>query len=319
MTEARRATIALATLVTLAAGAGVLLAFYLPHLLEPHLRTIAWYCRLPGVALASSQGPVTPWSAWLSFGLLLAGAVFAFGRLGRTVWGARRIGRLLAVVPGAALSSGAAQRVASRAAAMRLPTAPLVADFDGRPAAFTIGLVRSRIVVSSAVVEALTDAEFDAILLHEAAHMRRRDPLRLLVAGFCRDFLFFLPLSHTLFGVVREAQERAADDVAAEAAGPLEVASALIAFLRVAGRRPALAIAPAAAGADPEARIRRLLDAPVSKAPRRGYLSRTGATLVISGVLLMGLGGMPATAAGTWLASCCAVAAPTAGVMGPPC
>ena len=52
MTEARRATAALAALVTLAAAAGVLLPSYLPYLLEPHLRTIAWYCRLLSIAPA---------------------------------------------------------------------------------------------------------------------------------------------------------------------------------------------------------------------------------------------------------------------------
>lgn len=319
MAEARRATAALAALVALAAASGVLLASYLSYLLEAHLRAMAWYCRLLSIAPTTEAGPVTPWSTWLNFGLLLAGVVFALARLALALWRTRRVGQLLAAVPRMTASSTAAKRVMSRAVAVRLPIAPLVADLGGRPAAFTTGLLYPRIVVSSAVVEALTDAELDAILMHEAAHARRRDPLRLLVAAFCRDLVFFLPLSHTLFGVVREAQERAADDVAAEAAGALEVASALIAVLRVARREPALEMVPAAAGADPEARIRRLLDAPAPRGRTRFHLPRTAATLVLSGALLTDLGGMPATAAYAWLASCCTLAVSAPGGMPPSC
>lgn len=319
MPEARRATAALAALVALAVGAALLLAYHLTHALPGSIETIARMCRLP-LAISSPDRVTTivP-GAWLTIGLLLGGLVFALVRLTRTLWSSSRVVARLAAAPPADACSAVATRVAARATGLGLPTSPVVTRLDGRPAAFTIGLFRPRIVVSEAVVEALTEAELDALLLHEAAHARRRDPLRLVIAGFCRDLLFFLPVSYTLFRCIGEAQEWAADDAAAATAGPLEVASALLAFVKLAGRRAEDGLVPAAAGADPEARIRRLLDVPEARRSRGAFLSRAGATAVVSTALLVSLAGMPVRAAAGASAGCCAVMTAAPGSMAPYC
>ncbi len=319
MAEARRATLALAALVATALAAVVLLTSHLPHLAGPPTAALARYCPLTGMTAGMAHGDAVPFPAWLGLGLLGGGLAVAVGRLGRALHCSRRIGRLLDAVPAEAGHSRSQARVAALSARAGLPVVPIVTDLGDRPAAFTVGLLRPRIVISTAVVDALTDAELEAILTHEAVHVRRRDPLRLVVAGFCRDLLFFLPLGHALFACVREAQERAADDAAAEAAGPLEVASALVAFLRVTGRGATSAMVPAAAGADPEARIRRLLDAPPAGPSAGARLARTGADLLVSGALVTALVAMPAGAADMSLAGCCAPALVAAALVLPAC
>ncbi len=318
MPEARRATVALTALVALAVGATVLLAHHLTYALPALIETIARICPLPGAVSSLDRAATRAAPAWLAIGLLLGGVAYALVRLTRTLWRSRVVARL-AATPAATASSAVASRVVARATGLGLPTAPVVTGLDGHAAAFTIGLFRPRIVVAQTVVEALTDAELDALLLHEAAHVRRCDPLRLVAAGFCRDLLFFLPVSHALFRLALEAQERAADDAAAARVGPLEVAGALLMFLKLARREPEVGAAPAAAGADPEARIRRLLDVPEAKRSRGASLSRAGATALVSTALLASLAGMPARAAATASVACCAVTTATPGSMAPYC
>lgn len=48
--------------------------------------------------------------------------------------------------------------------------------------AFTYGLLRPRVMLSQGLVGSLDDGELEAVLRHELAHARRRDPLRILIA-----------------------------------------------------------------------------------------------------------------------------------------
>jgi beta-lactamase regulating signal transducer with metallopeptidase domain len=49
---------------------------------------------------------------------------------------------------------------------------------DTAGAAFTLGLFRPRIYITRGLLDALDSRELQAVVLHEAAHARRRDPLR---------------------------------------------------------------------------------------------------------------------------------------------
>lgn len=312
--ESHRATAALAALGALAAAWAALVSF---HLLDPQVEAVARFCRLPiasgaGPSLSGGRSAAVPAPNLLAAAFLLSGVGLAVVRLVRTLRRTRRVAARLGAASAAAPPPVAA-RVSARAAGLGLPVSPVVAELGNRPAAFTLGLLRPRMVVSTAVALALTDTELDALLLHEAAHARRRDPLRLLVAGVCRDLLFFLPIAHTLFRLAGQAQERAADDAAAAATNPLDVAGALIAFLKLTRSRPAVALAPGAAGADAEARIRRLLDAPPADCSRWASRSRAGASVLVSALLLVALAGMPARALDAVLAGCCAAMAAAAG------
>ncbi|HEX6255144.1 MAG TPA: M56 family metallopeptidase [Euzebyales bacterium] len=81
--------------------------------------------------------------------------------------------------------------------------------------AFTAGIRRPWIAVDPDLLATLDEAELDALLAHEMAHIRRRDPLLTLLTGLSRDVTFFLPGLHLATCWLRREQEEAADDLAA--------------------------------------------------------------------------------------------------------
>lgn len=64
---------------------------------------------------------------------------------------------------------------------------------DARPHAFCAGLVRPRVYVSSGALTLLDDTAARAVLAHELAHARRRDPLRLACGRVLTRALFYVP------------------------------------------------------------------------------------------------------------------------------
>jgi len=133
------------------------------------------------------------------------------------------------------------------------------------PVAAVVGVLRTRLLVSTRIVQECTPGEFDAVLRHEQAHVNRRD-------NVVRAAMLALPnpLSLTRAGREMEAHwgaaaEESADDLAAgqEAASRAALASALLRVARMA-RTPAPRWMPALAfyeGTNLEHRVRRLLDA----------------------------------------------------------
>ncbi len=105
----------------------------------------------------------------------------------------------------------------------------------GRAPAFTAGLWRPRIFVAQDLALALSTDELAAVIAHEDAHRRRRDPLRLSVWRFLACMLFFLPVLRRLEEDMADEAEVAADDDAVERARiqPLTLASALLAVARL--------------------------------------------------------------------------------------
>ena len=98
-----------------------------------------------------------------------------------------------------------------------------------KPLAFTIGLWRPQVIVSDGIASSLSEGELRAVLFHELAHVRSRDPLRLAVAQFLAHALWFLPVARPLARDFVDAIEEGADDRAVMAnRQPLDLASALV-------------------------------------------------------------------------------------------
>jgi hypothetical protein len=117
---------------------------------------------------------------------------------------------------------------------------------DPQPQAFCAGLLRPRVYLSTAAVEALQDDELDAVLAHEQQHARLRDPLRVFCLRVLADGLFFLPALRRLADRYASLSELAADAAAVRASGgdrrPL--AAALLLFGEVPNNPAVVSIAP---------------------------------------------------------------------------
>lgn len=97
--------------------------------------------------------------------------------------------------------------------------------------ALTYGLARPRVLLSQGAVEALTPAELRAVLAHEATHVSRRDPLRLLAAEIASAAFVIFPLVRDFARHVLVATELAADRAAVAAWGRRALAGGLLKFI----------------------------------------------------------------------------------------
>lgn len=118
------------------------------------------------------------------------------------------------------------------AAARRVGAYGQVACFaHPQPIAYTAGLLRPRIWVSSGLCERLTGPALEAVLWHEHAHVLARDPLRVLIARALAALLFVVPWIAALVERYEVAKELEADRVALERLGsPAPLAQALYAI-----------------------------------------------------------------------------------------
>jgi len=100
--------------------------------------------------------------------------------------------------------------------------------------AFTIGLVKPAIYISTGLIEELTPEELRAVVLHEIHHAVNKDPLRLFILSFITDMFFFLPIGHYLTSSFYIHKELAADERSTFVTGrPFELATALIKMMKI--------------------------------------------------------------------------------------
>lgn len=166
------------------------------------------------------------------------------------------------------------------------------------PLSFVWGFGRSKLVLSSGLLNALSSEELAGVLEHEAAHHSRRDNLFKLALTMCCYGSMAFPLSRVVFGWRAAEVELICDEIAAaRTSTPLEIAGALV-KLRRQTRMPAGYItggATISSGFAPndapsfERRVRRLI-ALADMLPRPEYAGRLaqtgkGTALLIAGTL----------------------------------
>ena len=153
-------------------------------------------------ARAASQIVPLPLLLWAA-GMFLVVARLAFGTF-RMTWIARRATRV---------GSGRWLRVAERLADT-LGVARRVVFLEGGPSAMpmTWGVVTSRVLMPRAA-EAWPADRQRVVLLHELAHVKRRDCLTQLVAQLACAFYWFNPLAWFAAKRLRAEREHACDDL----------------------------------------------------------------------------------------------------------
>jgi hypothetical protein len=131
------------------------------------------------------------------------------------------------------------------------------------PAVGTVGLWRPRVVFSDRLIAHLDVAAFKAAQLHEAAHVRHRDPLRIWLAQLITDLQWPWPSAQRRFRRWRHVLELARDEEARLAgADGADLAEAILGVAKLhTARASGAALFEGAAGL--QERVARLL-APLS-------------------------------------------------------
>ncbi|MEK7402974.1 MAG: M56 family metallopeptidase [Gemmatimonadota bacterium] len=159
--------------------------------------------------------------------------------------------------------------------------------------AFTVGAFTPVIYVAAELPDRLSDSQLRAVLGHEAAHVKRLDPLRLSLLRALACALFWIPALARLVEDLRDDSEILADDAAVTQIEPLVLASALLVLAE--WRGPTVPLPQGAAGfCDDtllERRVRRLLGEDVQITSHVTRRSLGVATLLLgvvwaSGVLM---------------------------------
>ncbi len=129
-----------------------------------------------------------------------------------------------------------------------------------RPLVFTQGLLNPKVWLSTGLMRMLSDDELEAVLRHEAHHLKARDPLKILSARCLARALFFVPVVRDICEAYCIAKEIAADEQATRAMGKaLPLARAIRKLLTV-HPDPAPGIAFMSAHSAMEARLLALLN-----------------------------------------------------------
>lgn len=171
---------------------------------------------------------------------------------------------------------------------MRLPGAPRVCH--------AVGTWRPRVLVSAALVDRLSPRSWAAVLAHEEMHLRRRDPLALILVEAAL-LVVPPPLSGALARAFGDAAEGACDEGAARVVGDgIAVAEGLIDAARIVGPATGAWGASAVASGALEGRIRALLDGAfvdcpgavvAAPWPARGFMAAAaGLALLAAAVVL---------------------------------
>lgn len=170
------------------------------------------------VALHLLLEPVHDVAHWL----LYAGIGFAVVERGRVMW---RHARAMRALPVARVSPLSPLGMAAAHAGLAVARVRAV---NGLPMpAFTTGWWSPRVVVAADLSSRLSPNELTAVLAHEAAHVRRRDPLRLFALRALASLLFWLPVLRRVAADLEDEVEILADD-AVPAALAIPLASAVL-------------------------------------------------------------------------------------------
>lgn len=183
-------------------------------------RTVVVWCR--DFVLARPSGKIEAASAVVAGSVVAVAGINVAGFFLKEALAAWRFRR--AVADRAVRAPG---KVSAAAADAGLATPPLVVA-DLRPFAYTFGMFRPVIVVSTGLASSVSLAELRAVLAHERHHQEARHPLVAVFWEATRRAFFFLPVLRDAsdhFGIVREL---AADRASAGRWGARPLASALL-------------------------------------------------------------------------------------------
>jgi beta-lactamase regulating signal transducer with metallopeptidase domain len=235
---------------------------------------------LPALPRTVTTGLIAFWAFTLVFGLIrIARSCREVGRLKRTsvLFDRAREARLTMWV--------SARDSSRRRMGLRMS--------ESRAGACALGLGGPPIIlVSGSLVEALTDDELDEIVMHEQAHLERRDDWLRLLQAIASSIAGLHPAMRFILRQIDADCEAACDDrVVARTGDARRYAWTLAAAASAAVERDELGLTPAATGtaAALRRRVNRLLDPRRDRGPRLAW----GASLTSAAVLAIAVAVAP--------------------------
>lgn len=164
---------------------------------------------------------------------------------------------------------------------------PVVVQWSDRvqsPSAF--GWWRPIILLPLSLASGLSAQQWELILLHEMAHLRRHDYLINLMQTGIETLLFYHPVTWWISRQIRIEREHACDDAAARLSDDrLGYAGALTKLAELELSLPSLALGAGASRHELYARIARLLRPAPSRFALRPLFGGLGASVVITGII----------------------------------
>lgn len=107
------------------------------------------------------------------------------------------------------------------------------------PLAFTMGFFRTRIVLSTGLLELLDDDEQQAVIYHELYHLKHGDPLKTLLLYLFSSVMWYLPILKWFHQNYRIIRELLADNYSIkQMETPTHLGSALIKMIKRGSRTP---------------------------------------------------------------------------------
>lgn len=217
------------------------------------------------VMVAGYLAMIAGWAFGLAPTPELSPARVAFGVLMTVLWGGLILAGLTALVRQCRLTHRLGRWV-SRAASAPSPALAAAAERAGSHRgvvevgaedayAFTYGIWRPRVVVSTGLVAQSSHDELVAVLRHEDYHVRHRDPLKVLALRTWAAAFFLIPLIGAVFQRILDRQELKADRAAVRECGVSPVAAALLKATGEPDSAPGTALAAMGGPALLEARV----------------------------------------------------------------
>ena len=259
-TASARARYAAAWVATLAmlVAAGITLVRVMPE--DTHgipsvgpVPITAWNGRAAADSLSSSRAGLTAMAPWLAAFWIAGVWMFALVHLAGWISVSRLGGRGVCFAP-----ERWQQELVRLRARLRVSRPVVLLESCLAEVPMVVGHLRPVILVPVGLLAGLPGGQVEAILLHELAHIRRRDYLVNVLQRVAESLLFYHPAVWWISRVIRTERENCCDDLAVAASGDVQEYAIALATLeqnRRAGRVPAVA----ATGGNLVKRIRRLL------------------------------------------------------------
>jgi beta-lactamase regulating signal transducer with metallopeptidase domain len=230
--------------------------------------SVATLAQRPQITLPGS------WALWL-FVAWAGIAAFGLARVGVGLWRLRALRRSCVEVDGELLGPEMRQMLARTSVtryAKSRPAALCVSDRVSVPT--VIGFVNPAIVIPRWLLQELSPAELQQILLHELAHLQRWDDWTNLAQKILKALLFFHPAAWWIEKQLSLEREMACDDaVVAETANARAYAECLTHLAEKSFVRRSLALAQAALGRirQTSLRVAQILKADRPSAPAHSW------------------------------------------------